>query len=70
MCVYSREKNIDEVLQTETVFTNVSKGQLAKRDDLLSAFGTEDQAEICKLVNYQSYILYYLYSVLLDLRKR
>uniref|UniRef100_A0AC34RSG1 Ribosome maturation protein SBDS n=1 Tax=Panagrolaimus sp. JU765 TaxID=591449 RepID=A0AC34RSG1_9BILA len=44
------EKNIDEVLQTDTVFINVSKGQVAKKDDLLSAFGTEDQTEICKLI--------------------
>ncbi|XP_011408208.2 PREDICTED: ribosome maturation protein SBDS-like [Amphimedon queenslandica] len=44
------EKDIDEVLQTHTVFNNVSKGQVAKRDDLVSAFGTEDQTEICKTI--------------------
>jgi len=44
------EKDIDEVLQTQTVFVNVSKGQVAKRDDLLAAFGTEDQLEICKMI--------------------
>ncbi|KAL3090167.1 hypothetical protein niasHS_006619 [Heterodera schachtii] len=44
------EKDIDEVLQTQTVFVNVSKGQLAKRDDLQASFGTEDQLEICKLI--------------------
>ncbi|KAK0079241.1 hypothetical protein PV325_001487 [Microctonus aethiopoides] len=42
------EKDIDEVLQTHTVFTNVSKGQVAKKDDLIKAFGTEDQTEISK----------------------
>ncbi|XP_049778882.1 ribosome maturation protein SBDS [Schistocerca cancellata] len=42
------EKDIDEVLQTHTVFTNVSKGQVAKKDDLIKAFGKEDQTEICK----------------------
>lgn len=42
------EKDIDEVLQTHTVFTNVSKGQVAKKDDLVKAFGTENQTEICK----------------------
>ncbi|KRT85946.1 hypothetical protein AMK59_385 [Oryctes borbonicus] len=42
------EKDIDEVLQTHTVFTNVSKGQVAKKEDLIKAFGTEDQTEICK----------------------
>uniref|UniRef100_A0A183BVH9 Ribosome maturation protein SBDS n=1 Tax=Globodera pallida TaxID=36090 RepID=A0A183BVH9_GLOPA len=47
------EKDIDEVLQTQTVFVNVSKGQLAKRDDLQAAFGTEDQLEICKMGDLQ-----------------
>ncbi|KAL7677656.1 hypothetical protein ACOME3_003897 [Neoechinorhynchus agilis] len=40
------EKNIQEVLQTSNVFTNVSKGQLAKKDDLVSAFGTSDESSI------------------------
>ncbi|XP_063973932.1 ribosome maturation protein SBDS [Diachasmimorpha longicaudata] len=42
------EKDIDEVLQTHTVFTNVSKGQVAKKEDLQEAFGTDNQTEICK----------------------
>jgi len=44
------EKSINEVLQTDNVFINVSKGQLAKRDDLLASFGTEDQLEVCKMI--------------------
>ncbi|GAV05668.1 hypothetical protein RvY_15763 [Ramazzottius varieornatus] len=44
------EKDIDEVLQTHTVFTNVSKGEVAKKEDLLKAFASEDQTEICKQV--------------------
>ncbi|CAH2073496.1 unnamed protein product, partial [Iphiclides podalirius] len=32
------EKDIDEVLQTHTVFTNVSKGQVAKKEDLVKIF--------------------------------
>uniref|UniRef100_A0A0N5A255 Ribosome maturation protein SBDS n=1 Tax=Parastrongyloides trichosuri TaxID=131310 RepID=A0A0N5A255_PARTI len=44
------EKNIDEVLQTHTVFTNVSKGQVAKRDELVNVFETNDMLEICKLI--------------------
>lgn len=36
------------MLQTETVFANVSKGQVAKKEDLLKAFGKDDQVEICK----------------------
>lgn len=54
MSLYNREKDIDEVLQTHTVFTNVSKGQVAKRDDLVAAFGTDDQSEICKQVSHIS----------------
>ena len=45
-CSYS-EKDIDEVLQTHTVFTNVSKGQVAKKEELLKCFGTEDQTKVC-----------------------
>ncbi|XP_001636237.2 ribosome maturation protein SBDS [Nematostella vectensis] len=41
------EKDIDEVLQTHTVFTNVSKGQVAKNEDLVRAFGTDNQTDIC-----------------------
>ncbi|VDN07284.1 unnamed protein product [Thelazia callipaeda] len=44
------EKDIDEVLQTQSVFINVSKGQLAKREELHAAFGTDDQLEICKIL--------------------
>ncbi|XP_003702617.1 SBDS ribosome maturation factor [Megachile rotundata] len=42
------EKDIDEVLQTHTVFINVSKGQVAKKEDLVKAFGTDNPTEICK----------------------
>ena len=48
-----REKDIDEVLQTHAVFTNVSKGQVAKKEDLSRAFGTEDLTEICLQVMNQ-----------------
>ncbi len=44
---YCSEKDIDEVLQTQTVFTNVSKGQLAKKEDLVKCFGTEDHLKVC-----------------------
>nr|XP_057936606.1 ribosome maturation protein SBDS [Doryrhamphus excisus] len=44
------EKDLDEVLQTHSVFVNVSKGQVAKKDDLCKAFGTDDQTEICKQI--------------------
>lgn len=41
------EKDIDEVLQTHAVFTNVSKGQVAKTDDIKRVFGTESHEEVC-----------------------
>ncbi|XP_060067862.1 ribosome maturation protein SBDS-like [Ylistrum balloti] len=41
------ETDIDEVLQTHTVFTNVSKGEMAKTAELKKIFGTDNQTEIC-----------------------
>lgn len=41
------EKDLDEVLQSQTVYSNVSKGVLAKSKDLMLAFGTDDQTKIC-----------------------
>ena len=35
-------------MQTHSVFVNVSKGQFAKKEDLLKAFNTEDITEVCK----------------------
>ena len=42
-----REKDLDEVLQSHTVYSNVSKGVLAKSKELIAAFGTDDQTKIC-----------------------
>eukprot|EP00088_Acartia_fossae_P016062 TRINITY_DN1895_c0_g1_i9.p1 TRINITY_DN1895_c0_g1~~TRINITY_DN1895_c0_g1_i9.p1 ORF type:complete len:253 (-),score=62.55 TRINITY_DN1895_c0_g1_i9:76-834(-) len=46
------EKDLDEVLQSHTVFTNVSKGEVAKKADLMKAFEDTkgDQTEICKII--------------------
>ncbi|XP_065313462.1 ribosome maturation protein SBDS-like isoform X2 [Gordionus sp. m RMFG-2023] len=41
------EKDIDEVLQTPVVFANLSRGQIAKKEDLISAFGTDNMMEAC-----------------------
>ncbi|GAX74278.1 hypothetical protein CEUSTIGMA_g1727.t1 [Chlamydomonas eustigma] len=41
------EKNLDDVLQTTSIFSNVSKGVLAKDKELMEAFGTTDQETIC-----------------------
>lgn len=38
------------MLQTHSVFTNVSKGQVAKKQDLIKAFGIENTTEICKQI--------------------
>lgn len=35
------------MLQTHTIFSNVSKGTLANKADLIEAFGTDDQDAIC-----------------------
>ena len=42
-----REKDLDEVLQSAAVFTNVSKGQVAKPDEVKKIFGKDDMKEIC-----------------------
>ncbi|CAH2035525.1 unnamed protein product [Thlaspi arvense] len=41
------EKDIDEVLQSHTVYLNVSKGVLAKSKDMMKAFGSDDHTKIC-----------------------
>jgi len=38
------------VLQSTTVFTNVSKAVLAKDKDLMNVFGTTDQEKICLII--------------------
>ncbi|KAL7410686.1 SBDS protein C-terminal domain-containing protein [Mrakia frigida] len=42
------ETDLDEVLQIEKVFINVSKGQAANSDELQKCFGKTDQDEIVK----------------------
>eukprot|EP00026_Physarum_polycephalum_P015490 Phypoly_transcript_16189.p1 GENE.Phypoly_transcript_16189~~Phypoly_transcript_16189.p1 ORF type:complete len:223 (+),score=48.97 Phypoly_transcript_16189:202-870(+) len=44
------EKDLDEVLQIDDVFINVSKGQTAKKDDLMKAFGMDDKKQIIKMI--------------------
>lgn len=41
------EKDLDEVLQSPMVFYNVSKGQVAKPDEVKQIFGKDDMKEIC-----------------------
>lgn len=40
--MFNREKDLDEVLQIPQVFLNVSKGQVAPKEDLQACFGTTD----------------------------
>lgn len=44
------ELDLSEVLQTDRVFANVSKGEFAKSKDLQKVFGTKDEVEISKLI--------------------
>lgn len=44
------EKDIDEVLQTHSIFTNVSRGVLANQKDLMSVFGTTVDESICRVI--------------------
>ncbi|KAF8761815.1 A Receptor for Ubiquitination Targets [Rhizoctonia solani] len=44
----SSETDLDEVLQINNVFTNVSKGQASNSDELQKAFGKTDVSEIVK----------------------
>lgn len=41
---------MDEVLQTHSIFCNISKGQLANKNDLYDAFGSKDEILICKIL--------------------
>ena len=41
------DTDLDDVLQSYSVFVNVSKGQTAKKEDLVAAFGTDDETKIC-----------------------
>jgi ribosome maturation protein Sdo1 len=50
-----REKNVDDVLQIENVFTNVGKGEVAKSNDIKKAFGTDDIHEVVKEVSKPQY---------------
>lgn len=46
----SSETDLDEVLQINNVFSNVSKGQASSSEELQKAFGKTDVTEIVKEV--------------------
>jgi len=44
------EKNLDQVLQSNQIFTNVSKGAVAKKEELKKCFGTDNDKEVIKTI--------------------
>lgn len=48
--ISTSETDIDDVLQISNIFTNVSKGEVAKNGDLQKAFGKTDRDEIVREV--------------------
>ncbi|KAI3381075.1 hypothetical protein SNEBB_001421 [Seison nebaliae] len=42
------ERDLDEVLQSHQIFINVSKGQLAKKDDIVKCYKSNDEEKILK----------------------
>lgn len=53
------DTNLDDVLQSYSIFTNVSKGQVAKKEELVKAFGTEDETKICIEVSKFNLLILY-----------
>ena len=47
---HRREKDLNEVVQTTTIFANVSKGVLAKHEDMQAVFGSTDEDAICRRI--------------------
>ena len=41
------ETDLSEVLQADGVYENVTRGNLAKKKDLLNIFGTSDSEKVC-----------------------
>ena len=54
----SRESNIDDVLQISNIFVNVSKGEVAKANDLEKSFGAMSTNDIVKEVRRLALTLY------------
>lgn len=51
-----REKDLDDVLQISNVFINVSKGEVAKSNDLKKSFGTDDRNTVAREVSKASFL--------------
>lgn len=50
-----REKDLDDVLQISNVFMNVSKGEVAKSNDLKKSFGTDDRNTVVREASKASF---------------
>jgi len=59
-----RETNLDDVLQINNVFVNVSKGEVAKSGDLQKAFGKIGISDIVKEVRR---LVHFVVRLLIDL---
>ena len=46
------ETDLDEVLQSQAIFTNVSKGVLAKKEELSECFRTTEEKKIILEVSF------------------
>ena len=44
------EKNIEQVLQTDTIFNDMVQGEVSSTEKLLEGFGTTDKKTICELI--------------------
>eukprot|EP01111_Echinosteliopsis_oligospora_P009991 TRINITY_DN3027_c0_g1_i1.p1 TRINITY_DN3027_c0_g1~~TRINITY_DN3027_c0_g1_i1.p1 ORF type:complete len:251 (+),score=56.52 TRINITY_DN3027_c0_g1_i1:145-897(+) len=44
------EKDLDEVMQIADIFLHVSKGELAKKEDLIKSFGHDDKNKIIQMI--------------------
>ena len=44
------EKDLDNVLQSSEVYANVSKGVVARDEELVRAYGTTDRGKICEII--------------------
>ena len=64
------ETDLDDVLQINNVFTNVSKGEVAKHDDLRKAFGEMDTDDIVKEVRGSAARIRIAHSCIIDSEER
>ena len=71
LIIFDRETNLDDVLQINNVFVNVSKGEVAKSGDLQKAFGKINISDIVKEVRrLLSFVVCLLIYLPLDPQER